>query len=310
MEEAPMENNDLKSREAQFLASQQARLDKLRSNNTQKNDDDVLQVEGNLQQQRKDFWTRLKKVCFDLECQLKQLMGEVVDESTNAVDENYSHAQQQSIEIKSKNNEKRPLYVTTQQRNEALQKLEHIQITIRCLEHYTMHSIKFTEEEAKYLPDEIVNFAVPELPTADLRLLNIELQNLKGKSLQAQNIIIPKEQFRFKRYRKALQERKDAGKNVILFEDNADDDLVKKMDDLSSKDTMDEAKEATPAHHFDGITMSDKENCFLKVHHDGRFTQYNDAKELNATRGSDGQSICLDAKAFLIRDVDASHVLV
>lgn len=309
MEQTPTENTHINSREAQFLASQQARLEKLRSNNTQKSDGGDLPVEGNLQQQRKDFWILLKKVCFDLESQLSQLMGEVRDESTNVVDEDCSDAKQQSIEVKSKNNEKRPMYVTTQQRNEALQKLEHIQITIRCLGHYTMHSNKFTQEEARYLPDEIVNFAVPELPTADLRLLNIELQNLKGKSLQAQNVIIPKEKFRFKRYRKALQERKDVGKNVILFDDN-DDDLVKKMDDLSSKDTVDEAKETAPAHHFDGITMSDKENCFLKVHQNGLFTEYNDAKELNATRGCDSESMSSDAKAFLIRDVDASHILV
>ncbi len=324
MEEiATTNNNHNITREAQFLASQQARLDKIRLNSAQQSDNN--DYDGNIQQQRKDFWIILKNICFDLDSQLNLLMGEAgvqvdgggeskvsTDGNSNADDDWYDkkHNFDYLVE-KSENgkngNERWPLYVTTQQRNEALAKLEHIQITIRCLGHYTIHSNKFTTKEANFLPAEIVNFSMPELPTADLRLLNIELQKLKGKSLEAQNIIIPKEKFRFKRYRQALQNRKDQGKFQILLEDK-EDSLVE-MVDSSTKDTKDNVHNSAPVHHFDGLTLTDKKNCFLKVHRNGYVTEYKDAEDANAATENENDLTTTDANAFLIQDVDCCHIL-
>ncbi len=158
-------------REAQFLASQQARLEKIRINAEQNS---ALLDNDNAQQKRKDFWIMMKNICSSFDSQLSVLIGENEEEEGEI-----SAKRQSKSDVENscrKNKDSRKMYVTAQQRNEALAKLQAIQLTIRCLGHYTLHPSKFTTDEEKYLPTELIKFTMPELPTADLRLLNTEIQ--------------------------------------------------------------------------------------------------------------------------------------
>lgn len=290
-----------KNREAHFLASQQARLDKIRIKAEEYN---ALLDNDNLQQQRKDFWIRLKSACSSINAKISILMGEQSSENECKCDDGYND----------KTMKKGNLYVTAQQRNEALGNLEEIQITIRCLSHYALHSSKFTLDEEKYLPTELVEFKIPELPTADLRLLNVEIQSLKEKAQQAQNIIIPKEKFRFRRYRQAVQ-KMQAEKLGKLQMDN--DDIEDEFDrDASLKDDNcngdDGADIKSPAHtlSFDGVSLLEKKNCSIIVHPDGHFTISDDMNKTITETQANNEQQSTGAKAFLIRDLDSCNVKV
>lgn len=283
-------------REAHFLASQQARLDKIRINAEQQN---ALLDNGDVQQQRKEFWILMKRICSSLNSRLSLLMGE-------------------SCEVESKSDDKSApitIYVTAQQRNDALQKLQEIQLTIRCLGHYTLHSSNFTSDDEQYLPSELIGFSMPELPTADLRLLNIEIQNLKSNSLKAQDVIIPKEKFRFKRYRKAIQKRKEGkiDEDVdfeIGDENNNDSNLHStEMDTNNENDTTQSIP--IPAHQqFDGVSIVGKQHCSIKVDQDGNFTFFDSESVPSVEMNSNDKNVPSEAKAFMIRDLEGCNIIV
>jgi hypothetical protein len=311
-------------REAQFLAAQQARLDKIRTNAEHNNfisSDGINNGNINIQKQRKELWALLKNIFSLLNSRLSALVGEEVEDAV-AEDRNDND---------DVGNDMNPfLYVTTQQRNEALEKLQEIQLTIRCLSHYTLQSNKFTSEEEKLLPEELVNFKMPDLPTADLRLLNIEFQKLKSKAQEVQDVIIPKEKFRFKRYRLALQKKKEAKLGMIgLHDDDDDDDSNNDVNNNNDKAGIDSDADAvkdstenntqikSPAHHFDGVTLVDKNNCFVKVQEGGQFTISDNSQITNTpttpTPTSDAENVKesnVEAQAFLIRDLDSCTVVV
>ena len=294
------------SREAQFLAAQQARLDKVRTNAEQITS---IHNNDNSQQQRKDFWILLKNVCSSLNVRLCALMGEIEEEKGD--DERQLEDNNDMSNVK-KPNKTDPLYVTAQQRNEALDKLQEVQLIVRCLGHYTLHSSKFTPDKEQYLPEELVQFTMPELPAADLRLLTIEFQKLKSKAQQAQDIIIPKEKFRFRRYRAALQKKKDEQMGGVGLGDeeqgkDVDEDLSPSVKDT----TEDDSEIKLPAHQFDGVTLFDRKNCSIKVQKDGQFTILNDAENAPSSNNpEDRNQAPAEAKAFLIRNLDSCYVIV
>jgi len=107
-------------------------------------------------------------------------------------------------------------FITAAQRNEAFDALQHILFSIRAIHHYALHhSMDRDKEESEklelLLPVYFATHPMPELPMADLRLLNTEMQLLKNKAQTIQEFILPKEKFRFKRYHKLMHERKMRG---------------------------------------------------------------------------------------------------
>ena len=108
-------------REAQFLASQQARLEKIRINAEQNS---ALLDNDNAQQKRKDFWIMMKNICSSFDSQLSVLIGENEEEEGEI-----SAKRQSKSDVENscrKNKDSRKMYVTAQQRNEALAKLQGI----------------------------------------------------------------------------------------------------------------------------------------------------------------------------------------
>ena len=96
-------------REAQFLASQKARLDKLQESQ---------KLDVHLQNQRKEFWQSFKQQTQSIQQSLSLLIGQ----------------------------ESGKEFVTAQQRNEALEDLNRIQIQIKSLNHYCNRSNKFQKQ--------------------------------------------------------------------------------------------------------------------------------------------------------------------
>lgn len=211
------------SREAQFLASQKARLDQIRG------DHEHDESNGN-QAKRKDFW----KV-FKIEC--SQIMTSLSLITTMSL-------------------------VTSSQRNQALEKLQNLQLTIRAMEHYTLHSTKFTKNEEEFLPTYLKENSMPELPIADTRLINTEISTLKSRATEVQSVIFPKEKFSFKRYRIFLQSKNQELRSLLQEEksDGQQEDIKNMGVDEGTSQTR-KASETT----FDGHTISNRFNCHIQV---------------------------------------------
>jgi len=282
--QTPNVEND---REAQFLAAQNARLANIRkcceydADELSSSETKLRADEGTVQHRRKAFWFAFKDECRLLSSRLDTLYKNSDSESRN--DE--------------------LLYVTAQQRNAALSKLHDIQWAIRALHHYTLNSNKLTVAGEEYLPAQLKGNPMPELPVADQRLTNVEIQTLKEKSQIVQNVICPKERFRFRRYRNLMDKRGLSGQSLEEEEGKEEEEKEHDVNILSNKEN-DESSEGSLRVLFNGITLEDKKNCKLIVQNDGTI------KSMDSVV-SDGIKLKGDtAKSFLIRALDNCEITV
>jgi len=265
-------------REAQFLAAQNARLANIRkpcehdANDISNSETKIRADEGTIQYQRKAFWSAFKDECAALSSRLDTL---------------YCSEESKRFET---------LYVTAQQRNVALAKLQDILCVIRALQHYTIDSNKLTIAGEEYLPLKLKDVSMPELPVADQRLTNIEIQTLKDKSQVVQNVICPKEKFRFHRYRNLLDKREFKG---IGLEEEHDANIV-------ANEEEEKNNEPSGSLHvlFNGMTLVDKKNCNLIVQRDGSIAS------MDSITSDDVQVKGNAAKSFLVRTLDNCQITV
>mmetsp|Transcript_9697 Transcript_9697/g.18206 ORF Transcript_9697/g.18206 Transcript_9697/m.18206 type:complete len:462 (-) Transcript_9697:801-2186(-) len=272
-----MSNNNRNDRETQFLASQRARLDKLHEVTAlQQNDGNT-----NAQLRRKEFWQVFKEQCSSLHDRLSSLAGQ---------EQNNPHG---NISL-----------VTAQQRNEAYEKLQQIKLSLRALHLYTLRSTKMTLDSGnfKFLPQYFAENEMPDLPIADLRLLNDEIKDLKTKSECVEEIVIPKEKFRFKRYRALVSEKKQLGE--CLLDDDEGDVIPMAVEEQESGT---EAKATFEC--FDGLTLSDIKDSVINVHNDGVLLIQEIATH-KFEKVIPDQVVSLEAKAFLVRAVTNCKVQI
>lgn len=137
---------------------------------------------------------------------------------------------------------------------------------------------------------------MPELPVADQRLTNIEIQTLKDKSQVVQNVICPKEKFRFHRYRNLLDKREFKG---IGLEEEHDANIV-------ANEEEEKNNEPSGSLHvlFNGMTLVDKKNCNLIVQRDGSIAS------MDSITSDDVQVKGNAAKSFLVRTLDNCQITV
>ena len=150
-------NVDNNERETQFLASQNARLDKIRkssnSNGSDNNHNTSSSSSNNsryhtIQDQRKAFWSAFKDECSLLSLRLESLQTHNHHHHNN---NNTRNDHQDDTNTNESRNDDVLLYVTAQQRNEGLSKLRDIQSVVRALQHYTLDSKK-SSDGGEYLP--------------------------------------------------------------------------------------------------------------------------------------------------------------
>ncbi len=288
-------------RESQFLASQQARLAKILD--AQSKDE-----ESNVQQHRKQFWHTFKLEYAALQDKLSSLVERKSD------DENANEIENESGDPnnETKNNgERRIQFVTAQQRNEALEKLQQIQLSILAIHHYTLQSTKSkcSAQEAQLLPPHFATHEMPELPLADLRLLHAELDSLKKRTKDVHEIIIPKEKFRFKRYHAIMLEKKKL--NLPIFEEEGEGMALLEGRDEKEEEKLDVGDAGVGAHvqlAFDGLTLSNQKDCIIVVEESGTISLKNLEHEIIETITP--SSVLVQAKAFLIRNVVNCQVQV
>jgi len=263
------------SREAQFLAAQNARLANIRK--VCEYDARTTENLGTVQHQRKAFWLTFKDECGSLSSRLDALYCSD-DESKNA----------------------EKLYVTAQQRNVALSKVQEIQWVIRALQHYTLDSNKLTVAEEQYLPTQFKGHSMPELPVADQRLANFEIKTLKEKSKIVQNVVCPKEKFRFHRYRALLDKRglKEPGLEEEEEEEEGDANIVVNEEEEQN----DEIPEGSLHVLFNGMTLADKKQCNLIVQSDGAI------KCMDSVASDDVKLKGNASKSFLVRKLDSCQI--
>jgi len=253
---------DRNSREAQFLASQKARLDQIKE--FHESDD------SENQQKRKDFWK-----AFKIECNLLQRsMSSLISKDSSEL-------------------------ITAHQRNQALDELQRIQLVIRAIEHYTLQSTKFTKEEEKYLPTYLKENDMPDLPIADTRLINTEISLLKNMASEAQSVILPKEKFSFKRYRRFLQAKNEALTTLLNDETHGPKPQIQCDDTNDRSKSLKSNKNITS---FDGHCISNRTNCHIQLLPDGtlNITHVKTHQTETISRSNEGTKVT----ALLIRDVE------
>ena len=107
-----------------------------------------------------------------------------------------------------------------------------------------------------------------------------------------------------------MQEKKEEKLGMLDFDDNdnVDDDFG--VDSIAQNEEM--ATQASPAHQFDGISLVEKKNCFVKVHQDGNFTVSDKASSPTDTI-MDSKAVwqfLSEPQAFLVRDLETCDVVV
>lgn len=253
-------SNQQVDREAQFLASQKARLDKLQE--SQKLDVHLVQ------NQRKEFWQSFKQQTQSIQQSLSLLIGQ----------------------------ESGKEFVTAQKRNEALEDLNKIIIQIKSLNHFCNRSNKFQKQILTQWFDQN---ELPELPIGDVRLVNVDLQELKTRVDEIRSIIVPKEKFRFKRY------------HAYMAKHNANGILMEEMDDDEEKLDSNEQEENDhdDMMSFDGLTLSKQADSVIKVEADGSI-QIQSKEDKSKVQRISCEKAFTDAKAFLIQDISNCDIQV
>lgn len=276
--------------EAQFLASQKARL----SNLTKSNAND--EGNENLQAQRKSFWSAFKQACSTILIHLDGLYSKV--------------------------------HVTAQQRNESLAELQQITTMIRAIHHYTNHSkstvlktimnsktpnlTQKSDDEKEDNDDSIIpkyfhDFTMPDLPLADQRLVATELQRLKDKANVVQTTIMPKEKFCFRRYRAEMMKRKHQTHNVLQYDDHEskEDKTTGSQDDTTHND------DTTKALHeqFEGRFLTERNDLSLIVNSDGN-VKINDNQEKEFYPEDEIHDMRREPKSFLLQNLTRCRILL
>ena len=252
-------SNQQGDREAQFLASQKARLDKLQESQ---------KLDVHLQNQRKEFWQSFKQQTQSIQQSLSLLIGQ----------------------------ESGKEFVTAQQRNEALEDLNRIQIQIKSLNHFCNRSNKFQKQILTQWFDQN---ELPELPIGDVRLINVDLQELKTRVDEIRSIIVPKEKFRFKRYH-AYMAKHNA--NGIIMEEMEEDEEKIDSNEQEGNDHDDMLA-------FDGLTLSNQADSVIVVEADGSI-QIQSKEDKSQVQRISCEKTFTDAKAFLIQEISNCEIQV
>ena len=279
--------------EAQFLASQKARLSNLTKSNANNGDEE----NENLQAQRKSFWSAFKQACSTIRIHLDELDSKV--------------------------------HVTAQQRNESLAELQQITTMIRAIHHYTNHSkstvLKTSMRSSKtpkstqknndeednndsIIPKHFHESTMPDLPLADQRLVATELQRLKDKANVVQTTIMPKEKFCFRRYRAEMMRRKQQAHNILQY----DDDHESKEDKPtgSQDDTTHNDDTAKALHEqFEGRFLTDRNDLSLIVDADGNVRK-NANQEEEFYSEDEIYDMRQEPKSFLLQNLTRCRVLL
>ena len=227
------------------------------------------------------FWMNFRKLCSELQSSVDSLLKLTPDEEGSTANDgkvsNYDTA--------------KAYYSTAARRSEGRIKLDCILDNVRLLRRHclssssvlptTTHSTSNNDDDATanqlLLLSSILSTPMPEMTQTDVRLLSEEIDRLLKCIDGARDIISPKEKFVFKRYRKAMEEKR------LLGGENASSSLQSsKIDgggDIHKELSVAvEDEQATDTFNHDGGVLENKRDCIIEIFPDGNI-QVNEATE-------------------------------
>ena len=274
------------------------------------------------------FWINFRKMCSEMQLRVDSLLLMSDDnESTNG-EQKYAAA--------------KAYYYTAARRREGRIKLDSILNKVRLLRSHCLSSssiMKFDNSTLSELDNDdnanqlllnsILSSPTPEMTQTDLRLLSEEIDRLLKVIEDARAIISPKEKFVFKRYRKAMEERRllggDGDVNSSRFEPG------KIGDGAMHKETT-AAEEESPEEAFrhDGGMLENKNDCVIEIFPNGsiqvdemtesRIQYYNSPRLINSlhppilnnnsTQQSNAASLSSDGSSFLLQNLTNVTILL
>ena len=228
------------------------------------------------------FWVNFRKLCSELQSQVDSLLRITPDEEDGADNDsavlNYEAA--------------KAYYSTAARRSEGRTQLDCILDNVRLLRRHclssssvlpsaTVSTLKKDNDATanqKLLLSSILSTPMPEMTQTDLRLLSEEIDRLLKFIDEARDIISPKEKFVFKRYRKAMEE-----KRLLGGENASSGSQPSKIDggDIPHKATSvadnDDDQDKEKFNH-DGGVLENKSDCIIEIFPDGNI-QVNEATQ-------------------------------
>eukprot|EP00985_Skeletonema_marinoi_P019994 scaffold11655_cov133-Skeletonema_marinoi.AAC.9 len=226
------------------------------------------------------FWMNFRKLCSELQSQVDSLLQMTPDEEGSSSNDGKV----------SKYETAKAYYSTAARRSEGRVKLDCILDNVRLLRRHclssssallptTTHSTSNNDDVAiaNQLLLSILSTPMPEMTQTDVRLLSEEIDRLLKCIDEARDIISPKEKFVFKRYRKAMEEKR------LLGGENASSSLQSNKIDGGGdihKETsaVVEDEQATDTFNHDGGVLENKSDCIIEIFPDGNI-QVNEATQ-------------------------------
>lgn len=241
------------------------------------------------------FWMNFRKLCSELQTQIDSLLLVVVtpdDDEGGAADNNVGGG----VFNNNHHETAKAYYSTAARRNEGRTKLDCILENVRLLRRHCLSSSSSSvllptttttvsasnndndttttaNNQLLLLSSMILSTPMPEMTQTDVRLLSEEIDRLLKCIDAARDIISPKEKFVFKRYRKAMEEKRvllGGGERVSsssLQPSKIDGGDI--HNEASVVDNDDDDGEDKETIHHDGGVLENKSDCIIEIFPDG-----------------------------------------
>jgi len=379
-----MEEEEYDDREAKFLAAQSNRILKnkqlrlVRRNYHNKDDETFQKYDGDEQDDdekltetkdpinsvssflyssdihdqflRRQFWILFKDECSQIRILLDSFLSSSSSSSSAAAarttdvipisnDDNAQSAEQFPTTF---------MYVTAQQRNEALLKIREVKSRIRHIQQWTQHSSSSSSsgetsstsinKDIKSSPTNyshhnhlfafIQKHNMVELVSADTRLMQIELHSLRDYADEIEIKIQPKEKFSFRKYRAYLYEKSsmvnDNNKNILTDECvsllpphvQQKDHGTKEYEEISAAletpsytgTTTTTVSSVIESTPSNHLILSDRKYCRITVQANGEIKDGIDLDTLNTGKRL-GQKVLLMEKDDLLKKTYSSYII-
>ena len=213
------------------------------------------------------FWTNFRKLCSELQSQVDFLLTPN-NEAVGAADDGGGTSKYDSAKA---------YYSTAARRSQGRVKLDSILDIVRLLRRHCLSSSSMlatatpsaaatTNDDgttANQLLHSILSTPMPAMAQTDMRLLSEEIDRLLKCIDEARTIISPKEKFVFKRYRKAMEEKRLLGDGNCLV--GGEESAAAGLEPSKLEETNEDEQAREETFNHDGAVLENKSDCTIEI---------------------------------------------
>lgn len=271
-------------REAIFLASQAERLSTNKrqqansavtpgfanandNDNEPRADRDANADGAGSKEKSHQFWKSFRSLCSEFQSQIDSLLLVPSSPGTGTAEDN-------KLSNDSENAKAKKHYATAARRNEGRLKLDSILRNVRSLQRHVLSSSSIAgNDDAIYdggdeLLRSILTNPTPEVTQTDVRLISQEIASILKRIDAAREVICPKEKFVFRRYRRAMEERKRSGGGTLTESAEPETENDYDLNEEKKEGESEKGHDNKLRSRYGGV-LENKSDCTVEVSSDG-----------------------------------------